>query len=47
MGFIHKPTNTYFDNRKNAIIVMGHRRYCKALKNKDFDWENDENRQNF
>lgn len=40
MGFTHTPTNTYFENRKNAIIVMGHGRYNKALKNKEFDWNN-------
>lgn len=36
--FIHKPTNLQFENRKQAITVMGTSRYNKALKNKEFDF---------
>lgn len=38
MGFTHKPTGTFFENRKNAIIIMGHKRYCQSLKKKEFDF---------
>lgn len=36
--FIHKPTNLKFENRKQAISVMGTSRYNKALRNKEFDF---------
>lgn len=36
--FIHKPTNLKFENRKQAIQVMGTKRYNVALKNKEFDF---------
>ena len=36
--FIHKPTNLTFENRKQAISVMGTSRYNKALKNKEFEF---------
>lgn len=34
--FKHTPTGLQFENRKQAIILMGHKRYCAALKNKEF-----------
>lgn len=34
--FKHTPTGLLFENRKQAIILMGHKRYCAALKNKEF-----------
>ena len=34
--FKHTPTGLYFRNRKQAIILMGHKRYNAALKNKEF-----------
>ena len=34
--FIFKPTGQVFENRRQAIIAMGHRRYEKFLKNGDF-----------
>lgn len=36
--FIHKPTNLKFENRKQAILLMGTSRYNKALKNREFDF---------
>ncbi len=33
---IHKPTGIKFENRKQAIEIMGHTRYNKFLKNKEF-----------
>ena len=36
--FIHKPTQLKFENRKQAILVMGTSRYNKALKNREFDF---------
>lgn len=37
--FIHKPSNLRFENRKQAIQVMGTSRYNKALKNREFLFE--------
>lgn len=34
--FKHIPTGLFFQNRKQAIILMGHKRYNAALKNKEF-----------
>ena len=34
--FIHKRTGTVFENRKNAIILMGQNRYKKFLKDSEF-----------
>lgn len=34
--FIHIPSGTEFDNRKQAILVMGRPRYKQALKNREF-----------
>ena len=34
--FIFKPTGQLFENRKQAIIAMGHSRYCKFLKQGEF-----------
>lgn len=36
--FTHKPTNTIFENRKNAVRVMGKYRYMKALEKCEFDF---------
>lgn len=41
--FIHKPTGHKFENRKQAIILMGHKRYEMFLKNGDFEFINDPN----
>lgn len=42
--FIHKPTNLKFENRKQAIQVMGTSRYNKALKNREFLFNNENNK---
>lgn len=34
--FKHTPTGLTFENRKQAIVLMGHKRYNSALKNKEF-----------
>lgn len=39
--FIHKPTGQAFENRKQAIILMGHARYNKFLRQGDFIFIND------
>jgi hypothetical protein len=36
MGFIHKGTGIKFENRKQAVILMGQTRYNKFLKNNEF-----------
>lgn len=33
---IHKSTGIKFENRKQAIEIMGHTRYNRFLKNKEF-----------
>lgn len=38
--FIHLPSGTKFENRKQAIITMGTSRYNKALANFEFDFQN-------
>ena len=38
--FKHIPSNLTFENRKQAIIVMGQKRYKEALKNKEFKFSN-------
>lgn len=43
--FIHKPTNLKFENRKQAIQVMGTSRYNKALKNREFLFEDKKDKQ--
>lgn len=40
--FKHIPSGVTFENRKQAILVMGHIRYKKALASKDFLFENNE-----
>lgn len=35
---IHKPTGIKFNNRKEAVIIMGQKRFCKFLKNGEFDF---------
>lgn len=37
--FIHIPTQLKFENRKQAIQVMGTKRYNIALKKKEFDFK--------
>lgn len=39
--FTYRPTNTKFENRKEAVKVMGMNRYRRALKNKEFDFNNE------
>lgn len=39
--FIFKPTGQTFENRKQAIILMGHSRYKMFLKQGDFIFIND------
>lgn len=36
--FRHTPSNLLFENRKQAISVMGRKRYLLALKNREFDF---------
>lgn len=37
--FKHKPSNLTFDNRKQALLVMGKKRYNRALSNREFDFQ--------
>ena len=34
--FKHIPTGTEFDNRKQAILIMGRPKYLQALRNREF-----------
>lgn len=34
--FIHRKTGTVFENRKNAVIIMGQNRYKRFLKDNEF-----------
>lgn len=36
--FRSKSTGVIFDNRKQAITLMGQVRYKKFLKEEDFEW---------
>lgn len=36
--FVHIPTQLKFENRKQAIAVMGSKRYNIALAKKEFDF---------
>ena len=38
--FRHLPTGLEFENRKQAMVLMGKKRYCKALEKKEFDFQN-------
>lgn len=38
--FIHIKSNVIFQNRKQAIILMGKKRYGEALKNNEFQFNN-------
>lgn len=40
MSYTHKPTGLTFENRKQAVILMGQSRYRRALKNHEFDFPN-------
>lgn len=33
---LYKPTNTWFNNRKEAIKALGRGNYVRALRNRDF-----------
>ncbi len=37
--FVHSPSGVEFKNRKEAIIVMGHKRYERALSLKEFEFK--------
>ena len=37
--FKHKPSNLTFDNRKQALLVMGQKRYNAALAKREFDFQ--------
>lgn len=39
MSFTHIPSGMTFDNRKQAVKVMGQKRYRKELFNKNFEFE--------
>ena len=39
--FKHKKTGIKFDNRKQAVILMGQSRYRRFLKVREFDFEQD------
>lgn len=39
--FIHKETGIKFENRKQAIILMGQTRYKKFLSNNEFEFNTD------
>lgn len=36
--FTHKTTGVFFENRKQAIKLMGRGNYKRALKNKEFEF---------
>ena len=38
--YIHIPTGLQFENRKQAVLLMGQKRYRKALKNREFLFPN-------
>jgi hypothetical protein len=40
--FKHKQTGITFENRKQAVILMGEMRYKKFLNNGEFEWDNTE-----
>lgn len=40
MAFIHTPTGVYFDNRKQAVVIMGQKRYKQFLYNGEFNFDN-------
>lgn len=42
--FKHIGTGIVFENRKQAIILMGETRYKRFLKNKEFDWRNQDDK---
>lgn len=42
----HKSTGTLFDCRKSAIIIMGHYRYEKFLKQGEFEFIENNNKIN-
>lgn len=44
MGFKHKQTGVHFENRKQAVILMGQTRYKQFLSNEEFEWDNEENK---
>ncbi len=37
--FVHIPTKLTFENRKQAIKVMGQKRYNAALAKREFDFQ--------
>lgn len=37
--FIHEPTGIKFENRKQAIVLMGRKRYKEALADSEFIFE--------
>lgn len=36
--FKHRKTGVIFDNRKDAIIIMGQKRYCRFLEQGEFEF---------
>lgn len=38
--YTHIPTGLTFENRKQAVMLMGQKRYRKALKNREFLFPN-------
>lgn len=36
--FKHRKTGVIFNNRKDAIIIMGQKRYCRFLENGEFEF---------
>lgn len=41
--FKHIPSGVVFDNRKQAVKVMGRSRYLKALDKCEFEFKRDKN----
>lgn len=39
--FKHSKTGITFENRKQAIILIGQNRYKKLLRLGEFEWDND------
>lgn len=40
--FKHKTSGIIFQNRKQAVLLLGQNRYKRALRNCEFQWNIDE-----
>ena len=37
--FKHSKSGIIFENRKQAVLLLGQNRYKRALRNREFEWE--------